>query len=92
MLSTKRDMWEGRLIGLTLKASRHLISMENSVLEYVTDVENVVHVPGQESNREERGTDHILGGYLGASILHPLYLIKFPGIVHCPTNFLLVLG
>lgn len=56
-----KNVLEGKLIGLTLRAFRYLIIMENSVLGYVTTghvsyVRSMAHVPHQETGREQGAT------------------------------------
>jgi hypothetical protein len=36
-----RNVWEGKLICYTLRASKYLISMENSILGYITNTGSV---------------------------------------------------
>ena len=63
--------------------------MENSVLGYmiigqIFYVASVACVPGQESGREQGGT-YCLRWYLCTRVSDPLYLTKFPSMIHYPT-------
>lgn len=63
---------------LTLRASRYLISMENSVLIYVTYIGSVVTCQGPGWKQVK-----LLPFSLRASKL--IDLTNVPGTVHCPT-------
>ena len=55
----RRNVCKGKLIGSTIRTSWYLISMENSVFAYVTNVGYVAHVPGQDSGRDQGGAYHL---------------------------------
>lgn len=65
---------------LTLRASRYLISMENSVLIYVTYVGSVVMCQGPGWKQVK-----LLPFSLGSRASKPIDLTNIPGTVHCPT-------
>lgn len=68
------------------RASRYLMSMENSVLGLMFSY--VGSVAGQEFGREQRAAYHLRCVCLETQT--PLYLTKFLGVIHYPTSLRLV--